>query len=235
MLSSVILSAVIKLIWDIYFAPVAPIDDVSLVGVPAFPGSLVSATPKLYSSKLQTVFVQIVKCICPDWKIYLSKLQNVFVYNTKCICPNCQICLTPIDVISLVGVAAIVYPPLPNFKGDGDQDYYHPDLDKFDDDIEGEDNIGVNKKANDLQRGFYNKMVFGSPGPIYLVWVSKAYLYSLSSRSLYLCVLDICICVRETSVFAAWGGWDSPDTDTAASNTIWLPHLYQSLVYLSGG
>ena len=64
MLSSVILSAVIKLIWDIYSAPVAPSDNVSLVGVAAFPGSQVSATPKLYSSKLQNVFVQIAKCMC---------------------------------------------------------------------------------------------------------------------------------------------------------------------------
>ena len=83
MLSSVTLSAVIKLIWYIYFAPVAPIDDVSLVGVPAFPGSLVSATPKLYSSKLQTVFVQIAKYFCLNWQMYLSKIQNVYVQIAK--------------------------------------------------------------------------------------------------------------------------------------------------------
>ena len=50
--------------------------------------SLVSATPKLYLSKLLGVFVQIAKCICPNQKIYLSKSKNIFVQTKKCICSN---------------------------------------------------------------------------------------------------------------------------------------------------
>ena len=197
--------------------------------VPAFPGSLVSATPKLYSSKLQTVFVQIAKYFCLNWQMYLSKIQNVYVqiakyvwhllmlYHLLVLQPSCirHSQTSKVMVIKII-IILIWTKVMMTMKAKS--------LPKI--------ILGWIKKSNDLQRGFYNKMVFGSPGPIYLVRVSKAYLYSLSSRSLYLCVLDICICVRETSVFAAWGGWDSPDTDTAASNTIWLPHLYPSLVCL---
>ena len=228
MLSSVILSAVIKLIWDIYSAPVAPSDNVSLVDVAAFPGSQVSATPKLYSSKLQNVFFQIEKCVCPNCKMYLSKIQNVHVqiakyvwhllmlYHLLVLQPSCIRHSQTSKVMVIKIIIILIWTKVMMTS-------------------KAKIILGWIKKSNDLQRGFYNKMVFASPGPIHFVWVSKAYLYSLSSRSLYLCVLDICICVRGTSVFAAWGGWDSPDTDTAASNTIWLPHLYPSIVYLSGG
>ena len=57
---------------------------------------------EIYSSKLQNVFVQILKIICirdqaiiincirgPYWKIYSSKLQNVFVQILKTICLYC--------------------------------------------------------------------------------------------------------------------------------------------------
>ena len=37
-------------------------------------------------SKMQNVFVQIAKCICPNCKLYSSKLQTVFVQIAKCIC-----------------------------------------------------------------------------------------------------------------------------------------------------
>ena len=59
--------------------------------------TLCSVPRYLYLSKLQNVFVQntkcicpnqITKCFCPNYKMYLSKSQNVFVQNTKCICPN---------------------------------------------------------------------------------------------------------------------------------------------------
>ena len=40
----------------------------------------------MYSSKLETVFVQIEKYICPNWKMYLSKPQTVFVKIDKYIC-----------------------------------------------------------------------------------------------------------------------------------------------------
>ena len=61
---------------------------------------------KMYLSKLHTLFVQIVKCICLGQdlkgvlklaakttacimcKMYLSKLQNTFVQIVKCFCPN---------------------------------------------------------------------------------------------------------------------------------------------------
>ena len=34
---------------------------------------------KMYLSKLDNVFVQIGKYICPNWKMYLSQLQKIFV------------------------------------------------------------------------------------------------------------------------------------------------------------
>ena len=40
----------------------------------------------MYLSKLENVFVQIGKCICPNGKMYLSKLVNVFVKIDKYIC-----------------------------------------------------------------------------------------------------------------------------------------------------
>ena len=43
---------------------------------------------------LQNVFVQIAKCICPNYKMYLSKLQNVFVQIAKYICPNYKMYLS---------------------------------------------------------------------------------------------------------------------------------------------
>ena len=43
---------------------------------------------KMYLSKLQTVFVQIVKYICPNLLVYLFKLPNVFVQIKDGICLN---------------------------------------------------------------------------------------------------------------------------------------------------
>ena len=37
-------------------------------------------------SILSNLFVQIIKCICPDFKMYLSRLSNIFVKISKCIC-----------------------------------------------------------------------------------------------------------------------------------------------------
>ena len=40
---------------------------------------------KMYLSKLPTLFVQIEKCIYPNYQIYLSNFHNVFVQIAKCI------------------------------------------------------------------------------------------------------------------------------------------------------
>ena len=40
-----------------------------------------------YLSKLQIVFLKLVKCICPNCQMHLSKLQYIFVKIAKCICP----------------------------------------------------------------------------------------------------------------------------------------------------
>ena len=37
----------------------------------------------MYLFKVQNVFVQMVKCICPKCKMFLSKWQNVYVQSTK--------------------------------------------------------------------------------------------------------------------------------------------------------
>ena len=42
----------------------------------------------MYLSKLLNVFVQIVKCICPNCKMCLSELSNVCVQIAKYICPK---------------------------------------------------------------------------------------------------------------------------------------------------
>ena len=44
-------------------------------------------------SKFGSLFAQIGKYICPNWKIYLSKLENAFVQAAKCISPSCKIYL----------------------------------------------------------------------------------------------------------------------------------------------
>ena len=48
----------------------------------------------MYLSKLEDVFVQIVKCICPNWKMYLYKLSNVFFQIGRCICPKYKMYLS---------------------------------------------------------------------------------------------------------------------------------------------
>ena len=40
----------------------------------------------MYLSRLLNVFVQILKCICTDFKMYLYRFQNVFVQISKCVC-----------------------------------------------------------------------------------------------------------------------------------------------------
>ena len=52
------------------------------------------AIAQMYLYKLQNVFVQIAKCICPNCKMYLSKFLNVFVQIAKCICPNSKLYLS---------------------------------------------------------------------------------------------------------------------------------------------
>ena len=60
------------------------------------------------TSQFQNVFVQIVKCICPNFEMYLSKLWKVFVQIVKCICPNCTIRVRCEDeaVSVWIGIAA---------------------------------------------------------------------------------------------------------------------------------
>ena len=54
----------------------------------------VTIAQKITRRMMQNVFVQIAKCICPNFKMYLSKLQIVFVQIAKCICPNCKMYLS---------------------------------------------------------------------------------------------------------------------------------------------
>ena len=165
--------------------------------------SLVSATPKLD----------------------LSKWQNVFD----------QMYLTPIDYVSLVGVAAIpgppLYPPLPNFKGNVDQHDHQQDSGNGDDGHAwGE--FGLKWWIKD-RRLFAIEYQWSPPMDQY-IWCEWA------KRICSPCPAGLCICVSWTSVFVCarhlylllGGGLDLADTDTAGSNTIWLPHLPPTLVCL---
>ena len=95
--------------------------------------SYICSTYKMYSSKLQNVFVQIAKClgterptptslpefiylkkkiICPNCKIDFSILWNVFVQIAKYICPKCRYRVTNINQSSWVHLAAFIVPAL---------------------------------------------------------------------------------------------------------------------------
>ena len=57
-----------------------------------------------------SVFVQIVKCICPNFQLYLSILPNVivkfpivFLKIAKCICPNEPMYLSKLGLSMILG------------------------------------------------------------------------------------------------------------------------------------
>ena len=61
---------------------------------------------KMYFCKLQDVFVQMAKCICPNCKMYLYKWQNVFVQIARCIWTNGKMCLSKLqDVFEQMQIA----------------------------------------------------------------------------------------------------------------------------------
>ena len=65
----------------------------------------VTIAQKITRRMMQNVFVQISKCICPNFKMYLSKFQNVFVQISKCICSYLEMYLSTIQnvFVQIVG------------------------------------------------------------------------------------------------------------------------------------
>ena len=160
--------------------------------------------------------------------MYVSKWQNVFV----------QMYLTPIDDISLVGFAAIpgppLYPPLPNFKGNVDQHDHQQDSGNGDGNDDGHAWGYLCWKWWIKERRLFVIEIQWLPPMDQYIWCEWA------KRICSPCPAGLCICVSWTSVFVCarhlylllGGGLDLADTDTAGSNTIWLPHLPPTLLCL---